>query len=115
MPATGTEDISSSSQGISGTSIQVGRSRRRSSAVPTPLHPQPLSSRSKQSETPITPEESPPFQNNSSRKRSADALDQDDDIEQTSPSHTRDNSGDSSVGFCLCQPEPKVPRPRNGM
>ena len=66
--------------------------------------------RSSISDTPLTPEESPPFKN--ARKRSAAYLyDANDD---DSPSHSRDGS-DGSFQPCLCQPEPKVPRPRNGM
>jgi hypothetical protein len=86
------------------------------------------------SDTPLTPEESPPFYHQQNQphnhqqhqqqhyqgKRSAEhALLDDEDInsEVTSPSshHTRDNSAEEPlVNFCLCQPEPKVPRPRNG-
>lgn len=67
-------------------------------------------------ETPLTPEESPPFRSSTSgsgRKRSASNLDHDESPEG-SPLHVRGSSGDSSISFCLCQPEPKVPRPRNG-
>jgi len=61
------------------------------------------------SDTPLTPEESPPFKN--AQKRSLDQIDEDE--EQTTPSHSRESS-ESSFQPCLCQPEPKVPRPRNG-
>ncbi|KAF1812554.1 hypothetical protein P152DRAFT_342635 [Eremomyces bilateralis CBS 781.70] len=41
------------------------------------------------------------------------------DMEEISPTHTRASSGDSGGGqaglhVCLCQPDPKIPRPRNG-
>lgn len=114
MPATETDDISTSSQGISSISRDQGasRSRRLSSVVPLPPpHPHPSPTLSRISDTPLTPEESPPF--HSSRKRSVDALEHD-DYPENSPSHTGDNSSDSTPTFCLCQPEPKVPRPRNG-
>lgn len=68
---------------------------------------------SQTSHTPLTPEESPPF--GSARKRSASVLDEGESVE--TPSHTRDNSGASATSFpelCLCPPEAKVPRPRNG-
>jgi len=61
------------------------------------------------SETPLTPEESPPFKH--AQKRSLDQIDEDE--EQTTPSRSRESS-DGSFQPCLCQPEPKVPRPRNG-
>lgn len=112
MPATDTNDIGTGSEGFSSVSGDqaVSRSRRPSSTVPIPPHPQPSPTLSRPSDTPLTPEESPPFR--SSRKRSADTLEKDDHFAH-SPSHTRDSSGDSP-SFCLCQPEPKVPRPRNG-
>lgn len=112
MPATDTSDTSTGSH-----SVSIGRDRTRKlpSVVPLPSHShshsRPSPTHSRVSDTPLTPEESPPFR--SSRKRSADTLDQDEAFD-ISPSHTRDNSGDSSISFCLCQPEPKVPRPRNG-
>ena len=58
---------------------------------------------------PLTPEESPPFR--TSRKRSVDQVEQ--EIAPTTPSHSRDSS-EGTFQPCLCQPEPKVPRPRNG-
>jgi hypothetical protein len=108
MPATETDGTSISSQGIS--RINGHTSGRLSSTIPIPTHSQPSPTHPRPSETPLTPEESPPFQG--SRKRSADVLEQS-DYSENSP-HTRDSPGDSSVTFCLCQPEPKVPRPRNG-
>ena len=110
MPATDPDAIStSSSQGIS--SVWQGKPRRPSSVLPSLSQSQPSPTDSRLSETPLTPEESPPFR--TGRKRSAESLEQDNSPEN-SPSHTRGSSGDSSVTFCLCQPEPKVPRPRNG-
>lgn len=79
------------------------RSQRRS---PSPSHG---------SKTPLTPEESPPFR--TTRKRSAGLVQQEDkalDSADTTPAHSRGNSGDSAVHVCICQPDPKVPRPRNG-
>ena len=67
------------------------------------------------SETPLTPEESPPFR--TTRRRSAGLVEQEDriiDSSETSPVHTRNSSGDSAVHVCICQPDPKIPRPRNG-
>ena len=70
---------------------------------------------SRGSKTPLTPEESPPFQN--TRKRSAGAVEQDGvalHSSNTSPAHTRASSGESTSHVCICQPDPKIPRPRNG-
>ena len=67
------------------------------------------------SKTPLTPEESPPFK--STRKRSSGTVEQEEkylNSTDTSPAHTRANSGDSAVHVCICQPDPKIPRPRNG-
>ena len=67
------------------------------------------------SKTPLTPEESPPFQN--TRKRSAGtatAEDRPSTSTDNSPAHTRANSGEAAVHVCICQPDPKIPRPRNG-
>lgn len=61
------------------------------------------------SDTPLTPEESPPLA--STRKRSADQVEGED--ENPSPTISGDGS-DGSFQPCLCQPDPKVPRPRNG-
>lgn len=112
MPTTDTNDSDTGSQGISSDSGDpaVTRYRRFSSVVQIAPHTQPSPTRSRESDTPLTPEESPPFSEN--RKRSADTLDQDDSLDN-SPSHARDPIRDS-LNFCLCQPEPKVPRPRNG-
>lgn len=92
----------------------AGSSRRTSSTTsscsqhhsPTPSHG---------SKTPLTPEESPPFR--STRKRTAGIVESEDkaiDQPDISPAHTRNSSGDSSIHVCICQPDPKIPRPRNG-
>ncbi|THW72709.1 hypothetical protein D6C84_08435 [Aureobasidium pullulans] len=107
MPSAEHDDLSTSSQGIA--SDGGVSSRRASTNVPIAPQLQP-SPKSRLSDTPLTPEESPPFRDH--RKRSAEALDQD-EVNDVSPSHTRDGSTESLVNFCLCQPEPKVPRPRN--
>lgn len=94
----------------------AARSSRRTSSTtssrsqhhsPTPSHG---------SKTPLTPEESPPFR--STRKRSAGIVEREDkeiDHPDISPAHTRNSSGDSTAHVCICQPDPKIPRPRNGM
>ncbi|KAK3691890.1 slightly ste11-like protein [Vermiconidia calcicola] len=88
-------------------------SRRTSSTIS--LRPRNLSpSPSRGSKTPLTPEESPPFR--TTRKRSAGIVEQEDkalDSADISPAHTRASSGDSAVHVCICQSDPKIPRPRN--
>ncbi|KAI4743143.1 hypothetical protein E4T50_06470 [Aureobasidium sp. EXF-12298] len=107
MPSAEHNDLSTSSQGIaSDGSVNSRRVSANISIAPQLQH----SPKSRLSDTPLTPEESPPFRDH--QKRSADALDQD-EVQDVSPSHTRDGSTESLVNFCLCQPEPKVPRPRN--
>jgi hypothetical protein len=107
MPSAEHDDLSTSSQGIaSDGSVNSRRVSANISIAPQLQH----SPKSRLSDTPLTPEESPPFRDH--QKRSADALDQD-ELQDASPSHTRDGSTESLVNFCLCQPEPKVPRPRN--
>ena len=64
---------------------------------------------SHRSDTPPTPGDSPSHR--SGRKRSADHLEEVE--EEVTPSHSRESS-DSAFQPCFCQPEPKVPRPRNG-
>ncbi|KAK4988689.1 RuvB ATP-dependent DNA helicase pontin [Elasticomyces elasticus] len=91
-------------------------SRRTSSTVSTRSQQRrasSLSRMSKGSDTPLTPEESPPFR--LKRKRTASVIDRDKDTdtEDPTPSHTRVSSGDSAAQLCLCQPDPKIPRPRN--
>lgn len=85
---------------------ETGPSRRTSSSASTRSKPQSPARRSDASETPLTPEESPPAR--VTRKRSAG-----EDKEVTTPSHSRVHSGDSAVQVCICQPDPKIPRPRN--
>lgn len=89
-------------------------SRRTSLNVSTRLlrsAPSPTGS----SRTPLTPEESPPSR--PTRKRGADIVEEEDkeiDIHETTPVHTRASSGNSTAHVCICQPDPKIPRPRNG-
>lgn len=99
----GRDNSTSTSSRRTSSSISL-RSRNRS---PSP---------SCDSKTPLTPEESPPFQN--TRKRSAGAAEAQDRLlnsTTTSPAHTRANSDEAAVQVCICQPDPKIPRPRNGM
>jgi HMG box factor len=117
-------DENQSEQGVSDkshTAIAQGRnnstasSRRTSSSISLRSRNR-SPSPSRGSKTPLTPEESPPFQN--TRKRSAGAVEQEDrslSSSNTSPAHTRANSGESTAHVCICQPDPKIPRPRNGM
>ena len=89
-------------------------SRRTSSTVSLRSHNR-SPSPSRGSKTPLTPEESPPFR--TTRKRSAGVVELDDKPlhgSETTPAHTRANSGDHTVHVCICQPDPKIPRPRNG-
>ena len=67
------------------------------------------------SKAPLTPEESPPSR--PSRKRDASIVEVEDkeiDSQEVTPVHTRASSGDSTAHVCICQPDPKIPRPRNG-
>lgn len=102
---------------VSATSEQA-LDRRASTVTSTRSHRQP-SSPSRGSRTPLTPEESPPFR--TTRKRTISALENNDDDRPldsaaTSPSHARTDSGETtSSQVCICQPDPKIPRPRNGM
>jgi HMG box factor len=94
--------------------IAAGPNRRTSSASSRShrLSPNPSHGSSK---TPLTPEESPPFR--TTRKRTTGIVEQEDkdlDNIHDSPAHSRANSGDS-IHVCICQPDPKIPRPRNGM
>ncbi|KAF2214662.1 hypothetical protein CERZMDRAFT_36637 [Cercospora zeae-maydis SCOH1-5] len=86
------------------TSSSVTARPRRRSSSPSGRDP---------SHTPLTPEESPPF-SRTTRKRTAGIIeveDKDLDLPEASPAHTRSDSGEAQV--CICQPEPKIPRPRN--
>ncbi|KAK4548050.1 hypothetical protein LTR36_010770 [Oleoguttula mirabilis] len=91
----------------------AGPSRRTSSTVSTRSQRR-SPSPSRGSKTPLTPEESPPFR--TTRKRNAGAVEDEDkelDSASTTPAHTRASSGDSTAHVCICQPDPKIPRPRN--
>lgn len=91
-----------------------GSSRRTSSSISLRSRNR-SPSPSRGSKPPLTPEESPPFHN--TRKRGAGATEQEGKATQssdTSPAHTRANSGESAIHVCICQPDPKIPRPRNG-
>ncbi|KAI5265890.1 hypothetical protein E4T47_08438 [Aureobasidium subglaciale] len=107
MPSAEHDDLSTSSQGIASDGGVNSRRVSTNISIAPQLQPSP---KTRLSDTPLTPEESPPFRDQ--RKRSAEALDPD-EVQGVSPSHTRDGSTESLVNFCLCQPEPKVPRPRN--
>ncbi|PPJ56337.1 hypothetical protein CBER1_00680 [Cercospora berteroae] len=89
-------------------------SRRTSSSVAARPHRRSSSPSGRDpSKTPLTPEESPPF-SRTTRKRTAGIVeveDKDFDLPEASPAHTRSDSGEIQV--CICQPEPKIPRPRN--
>lgn len=87
------------------TSAVAGSSRRSSVSTRSQKH-SPNSSQA-ESQTPLTPEESPPF----SRKRTAAVVEEEDkEIDNTDA--TPANQRQSSV--CICPPDPKIPRPRNG-
>ncbi|KAI7238193.1 hypothetical protein KC330_g2720 [Hortaea werneckii] len=91
----------------------AGPSRRTSSTVSTRSRRR-SHSLSGGSKTPLTPEESPPSK--STRKRNAGTVEEEDkelDSASTTPVHTRASSGDSTAHVCICQPDPKIPRPRN--
>ncbi|KAI7597939.1 hypothetical protein KC346_g14459, partial [Hortaea werneckii] len=91
----------------------AGPSRRTSSTVSTRSRRR-SHSLSGGSKTPLTPEESPPSK--STRKRNACTVEEEDkelDSASTTPVHTRASSGDSTAHVCICQPDPKIPRPRN--
>jgi hypothetical protein len=48
------------------------------------------------------------------RKRSLDAMPAQEISDSGSPSPTSASHAEGRPGYCLCQPEPKIPRPRNG-
>lgn len=94
-------------------------SRRASTANSTKSNRSSVASRTSK-DGPPTPE-SP--QVRLTRKRAAETFEDTheanmvDADQQASPSHTRGSSGDSrdsTKSVCLCQPDPKIPRPRNG-
>lgn len=121
MPDQSEQDVLNRSQSKAQDSLPgsqhsaAGPSRRTSSTVSTRSRRRSLSL-SRSSRTPLTPEESPPFR--STRKRTAGTTEEEDkelDISVTTPAHTRTSSGEATVHVCICQPDPKIPRPRNGM
>lgn len=105
----------SQSQGsLSAYQANICTSRRGSSNASTRSLRSALS-QGEATKAPLTPEESPPFR--SIRKRSATCVEEEDkeiDSHEVSPVHTRASSGDSTSRVCICQPDPKIPRPRNG-
>jgi len=116
MPEASSEhgvSTTSQSQGsLSAYQVNTNISRRTSSNVSTRSlrsAPSPTGS----SRTPLTPEESPPSR--PTRKRGADIVEEEDkEIDIHEAAHTRASSGDSTAHVCICQPDPKIPRPRNG-
>lgn len=92
--------------------IDAGPSRRTSSVSSRSLRNSPTTSQG--SKAPLTPEESPPFR--TTRKRNTGVVEQEDqdlDRAEVGSAHSRTNS-DESIHVCICQPDPKIPRPRNG-
>jgi HMG box factor, other len=49
------------------------------------------------------------------RKRTATLMAEESKTRETSPAITQDSISETTNQFCLCQPDPKIPRPRNGM
>lgn len=49
------------------------------------------------------------------RKRAASLMADESKTRETSPATTQDSTSETTNQFCLCQPDPKIPRPRNGM
>lgn len=49
------------------------------------------------------------------RKRAASLMADEPEARETSPATTHDSNPETTNQFCLCQPDPKIPRPRNGM
>lgn len=98
-------------QGIDNTAASP--SRRTSSVSSRSLRISPTASQG--SKAPLTPEESPPFR--VTRKRNTGIVEQEDqdlDRAESGSAHSRTNS-DENIHVCICQPDPKIPRPRNGM
>jgi HMG box factor, other len=90
-------------------------SRRTSSNFSTRSQRRRSTSPSRGSKAPLTPEESPPKR--TTKKRTADVIEVEDkelDSVTITPGHSRGSSGDSAIHVCICQPDPKIPRPRNG-
>ena len=105
----------SQSQGsLSAYQANASTSRRASSNVSTrSLRSAPSTSGS--SKAPLTPEESPPSR--PTKKRSVNVVEEEDreiDSHEVTLIHSRASSGYSTAQVCICQPEPKIPRPRNG-
>ncbi|KAF2096849.1 hypothetical protein NA57DRAFT_42478 [Rhizodiscina lignyota] len=100
---------------------KVPVTRRTSTATSTRSHKSESSNKAAKGndDGPLTPKSSPHVR--TTRKRAAETMeetkdDEEIDAEEMSPTHTRDNSGDSrdsTKSVCLCQPAPKIPRPRN--
>ncbi|KAF7511998.1 hypothetical protein GJ744_002711 [Endocarpon pusillum] len=47
------------------------------------------------------------------RKRAASLMADEPEARETSPATTHDSNPETTNQFCLCQPDPKIPRPRN--
>ncbi|KAK7525085.1 uncharacterized protein IWZ02DRAFT_375012, partial [Phyllosticta citriasiana] len=115
----------SSSHQVSGKSDRTTRNNKTSTAVSTRSRRTASPSQSKEDDGPLTPE-SPPFR--LTRKRAASLVDRTEEMDMqeaeaapVSGTHSRINSAGSLVSsdgstanhVCLCQPDPKIPRPRN--
>ncbi|KAK7518595.1 hypothetical protein IWZ03DRAFT_308629, partial [Phyllosticta citriasiana] len=115
----------SSSHQVSGKSDRTTRNNKTSTAVSTRSRRTASPSQSKEDDGPLTPE-SPPFR--LTRKRAASLVDRTEEMDTqeaeaapVSGTHSRINSAGSLVSsdgstanhVCLCQPDPKIPRPRN--
>ena len=48
------------------------------------------------------------------RKRAASQMADDESPQSTSPASPSTSAAEPTTQFCLCQPDPKIPRPRNG-
>ncbi|GAB7362534.1 hypothetical protein MBLNU230_g2852t2 [Neophaeotheca triangularis] len=88
-------------------------SRRTSSTQSSSRSHKHSPSPSRGSKTPLTPEESPPFTQTRKRDASIVAL-EDKEIESIgTPAHRTGDGEESTAQVCICQPDPKIPRPRN--
>lgn len=96
-------------------------SKHTSTSVPSLRSHYRSSSPTLESKTPLTPDESPEIPH--SRKRNASEAEIEvqrlDTVESsTAPTYDRGKGADdltSAVHVCICQPDPKIPRPRNGV
>lgn len=89
-------------------------SRRTSSTQSSSRSHKHSPSPSRGSKTPLTPEESPPFTQTRKRDASIVAL-EDKEIESIgTPAHRTGDGEEATAQVCICQPDPKIPRPRNG-